>query len=123
MCAGVAVYWRDLPASIVERHELRDRVTVRCAGAEPEVQFLHRAVPRLIPAWHEGQLDIYPWGSRGRGTNLPAMGWARLEEVAAGAWGQWHPEPVIIPACFGYDKGIWFQIKEGIQGILVHDEY
>jgi hypothetical protein len=26
------------------------------------------------------------------------------------------------PACFGFDKGIWFQIREGVRGILVRDE-
>jgi hypothetical protein len=122
MCAGIAVYWRDFPVALVERHELRERVIVRCEGAEPEVQFLHRAIPRLIPAWHEGQLSVYLWGRRDRRNGLPTTGWARVEDVEAGRWTSWQPEPVLIPACFGYDKGVWFQIKESIRGILIRDE-
>jgi hypothetical protein len=29
---------------------------------------------------------------------------------------------VDIPATLGLDRGIWFQIKEGVRGILVRDE-
>jgi hypothetical protein len=29
---------------------------------------------------------------------------------------------VEIPVSFGLEKGVWFQINQGIQGVLVHDE-
>ena len=32
------------------------------------------------------------------------------------------PQSVEIPANFGLEKGIWFQVTEGMQGILVRDE-
>ncbi len=28
----------------------------------------------------------------------------------------------MIPAKFGLEKGVWFHITEGLQGIVVHDE-
>jgi hypothetical protein len=61
-------------------------------------------------------------GNRDRCSKLPLTGWARLEDLEAGQWRHWQPEPVDIPACFGFDKGIWFQVREGIRGILVRDE-
>ena len=32
------------------------------------------------------------------------------------------PEPVDIPANFGWDKGVWYRITEGVRGIIVRDE-
>jgi hypothetical protein len=31
------------------------------------------------------------------------------------------PEPVVIPASFGYEAGVWFAINEGVKGVLVQD--
>lgn len=122
MCSGIAVYWRDFPAALVENHLLHERKIVRSAGAEPEIQFLFRALPRLVPAWHEGQLSVFVWGNHNRRSKLPVTGWVRLEDMEAGRWAELQPELVDIPACFGLDKGVWFQIREGIRGVLARDE-
>jgi hypothetical protein len=29
---------------------------------------------------------------------------------------------VVIPALLGLDRGIWFGILHGVQGVVVHDE-
>jgi hypothetical protein len=122
MCEGISVSWRDLPASLIEKYGLQERVITRQDGAECEVRFLFRDPRPLIPAWADNQLGIYLWGNRDRRSKLPITGWARLEDVEAGQWSWLRPEPVDIPACFGFDKGIWFQVREGIRGILVCDE-
>jgi hypothetical protein len=31
-------------------------------------------------------------------------------------------EPVVIPATMGLDKGVWYRIRQGIRGLLAHDE-
>src|SRR5438067_1700550 len=121
MCAGIAVYWRDFPQALVEHHVLYERKVVRSEGAEPEVQFLFRAVPRLIPAWYGGRLCVFPWGDIGRNSPLPPGGWVRLADLEAGRWGGLEPEPVDIPACFALEKGVWFQVWEGIRGVLLRD--
>ena len=121
MCAGISVYWRDLPVALVENHLLHGRKIVRSEGAEPEIQFLFRALPRLLPAWHEGQLAIYAWGNTDRRSKLPVTGWAMLEDVEAGRWADLRPEIVDIPACFAWDRGVWYQVREGVRGILVWD--
>jgi hypothetical protein len=45
-----------------------------------------------------------------------------VDDVEASQRSRLHPALVDIPACFGFDKGIWFQVREGVQGILVRDE-
>lgn len=61
-------------------------------------------------------------GRDGTGRAQPTRRWIRLEDLEAGHWSQLHPQAVDIPASFGLDKGVWFQIREGVRGILVLDE-
>ena len=35
----------------------------------------------------------------------------------------YHPETVEILANFGLERGVWFQIREGIQGAIIHDQH
>jgi hypothetical protein len=111
-----------MPTRLVEKYGLHERVVTRQEGAECEVRFLYRDPRPLLPAWCGSRLDIYAWGSQDRRSPLPVTGWVRLEDLKKGVWRELGPEPVDIPACLGFEKGIWFQIKEGIRGILVRDE-
>lgn len=122
MCAGIAVSGRDLPVRLVEESALHDRLVVRQADADREFRFLFRDPRPLLPVWHAEQLCILTWGNRDRRSKLPRTGWVRLEDLEAGHWSQLRPEAVDIPASFGLDKGVWFQIREGIRGIRVLDE-
>ncbi len=122
MCAGIAISGRDLPVNLVEQHSLNNRVVVRQEGAEREFRFLYRDHRPLLPAWHGEQLCILTWGNSSHRSQLPRTGWVRLEDLEAGHWSQMRPEVVDIPASFGLDKGVWFQVREGIRGILVLDE-
>jgi len=120
MCAGLSLSWRELPQAMIERHRLEDRAIVRNDGAEKEYRFLYRDRRPLIPVWHCDELCIYPWGSGG--TKLPRTGWVAIESLKDGRWRELAPEEVEIPATFGFDRGIWFQVPEGIKGMLVRDE-
>jgi hypothetical protein len=42
--------------------------------------------------------------------------------VEQGGWGDREAERVIIPATMGVDGGIWYRIRDGVQGLLVRDE-
>jgi hypothetical protein len=42
--------------------------------------------------------------------------------VEAGWWRSWGAEAVEVPATVGLDNGVWFAIREGVRGVLVHDE-
>ncbi|WP_437191323.1 hypothetical protein [Planctomicrobium sp. SH527] len=72
----------------------------------------------MLPVWHEGQLILARWGNQNRSRRLPVGGWCWKEEVEQ--WGWLRPVQVFIPANLGREKGVWFQIKEGIEGILVY---
>jgi hypothetical protein len=57
---------------------------------------------------------------RGRGT-MPATGWVNKEELQDGSWQLVESHAVMIPANAGCDNGIWYRIREGIEGLLVYD--
>jgi hypothetical protein len=122
MCSGIAISGPDLPVSLIEQHALQNREVVRQEGAEREFRFLYRDPYPLLPAWRGEQLCIFTWGNRSRRSRLPRTGCVRLEDLEAGYWNPLHPEEVDIPASFGLDKGVWFQVREGIRGVLVLDE-
>ncbi len=121
MCTGISLFWRDLPESLIEQYDLHDRVIVRHEGADREIRFLYRERRAVLPVWHNEQMGIYPWGNRERHCRLPRTGWVAWEDIEAGYWSEVQPELVDIPACFGLDRGIWYQIQEGIRGIVVFD--
>lgn len=76
----------------------------------------------LLPVICNGRLAIREWGNRSGNGKLPKTGWCRQESLAAGKWRWLNPQSIEIPANFGLEKGIWFQVTEGMQGILVRDE-
>ena len=124
MCDGVSLFRRELPEELIERHRLRSRIVARTAQADSEIQFLHRDPRPMLPAWHGDRLEIYPWGNRDRRRSpLPRTGLCARESLEAGHWQALRPEVVEIPANLGLDKGIWFHVTQGMQGLLVHDEH
>jgi hypothetical protein len=122
MCTGIALAYSELPLDLIERHALHDRIHDR--GGEREIRFLLRSTTRLLPVWHEGQLRIVRWGCRrGESQVLPCTGWTWQSSIEAGRWVTGEPVPVDIPATMGLEGGVWFHIREGIRGLLVHDEH
>ena len=62
---------------------------------------------------------MHDWGNRDPEIKLPKTGWAKSESVDEGRWSYLNPQPVVIPAEFGYEKGVWFTIDGGIRGLLI----
>ena len=123
MCAGLAIERRNVPDHLIEKYRLQDRITSRGGAGEQEVHFLFRAKVPLLPVWHERNLDIYIWGNRDdRFSRLPKTGWCRMESIAEGKWEGFGGVKVEIPCSYGLEKGVWFQVVEGLKGILVRDE-
>jgi hypothetical protein len=120
MCTAIALAYSELPLPLIEEHGLDARVHDR--GGEKEVRFYWRAAPALLPVWYHGRLQIVRWGNRDRTTRaLPPTGWTWRETIAEGRWAALAPEPVLIPASAGLMNGVWFKLKEGVEGLLVHD--
>ena len=123
MCLGISILRRQINAELLAEFALQRSLFSRADGADDELIFkFNDPVPRL-PVMHDGQLHIYTWGNRNdRQSRLPKTGWCRTESLEAGKWRYLSPEQCVIPAVAGLEKGVWFQIKEGIQGVVVHDE-
>ena len=123
MCKGISILKARLKQELFEQYELAHRVTMRGEDTDPELHFMYTDPVVQLPVVHDGQLVIYEWGNRGnKESKLPRTGWCRNESLQAGKWRWLSPEPVEIPADFGLEKGVWFQINQGMRGIVVRDE-
>jgi len=123
MCAGLSMQRRALADEIIKYHKLESRIVKRKEDADEEIRFLFRDPSPLLPAWYGSQLDIFEWGNRGnKESRLPRTGWCRLESLEEGKWNWLKPEKIVIPADYGLEKGVWFQVKEGFEGVIVKDE-
>lgn len=65
---------------------------------------------------------MFNWGNPGRSSPLPRCRVIGHENLHAGEWRELEPEQVEIPATFGYDRGIWYRITQGIQGVMVREQ-
>lgn len=119
MCGGVSVITRMIPDDMIAEHQLR--VVTRALNADQEIPFLYRDTSPRLPVWIGQELRIIPWGSHNRRSRLPQTAWCRQESLET--WTALEPEPVEILASYGFDKGIWYQVTEGMHGILVRDEH
>ncbi len=124
MCKGISILKARLSQELFEHYELSHRVTTRGEDASPELHFMYPGAPPIeLPVMQDGQLVIMEWGNRNnKDSKLPKTGWCRMESLQAGKWRWLSPEKVIIPADFGLEKSVWFQIKEGMEGVVVRDE-
>ena len=119
---GISLSWRLLSQKLIDQHALSQRVVQRCEQAEPEYHFLGRDNCPLLPAWVGNELRVVPWGCPGSRSRLPKAKSIEQESVLSGRWQAWEPEPVILPANFVWDRGVWYRVREGVAGVLVKNE-
>ena len=122
MCRGISILKARIRQELFEQYELGRFIHNRGGEDELWFDFAERIQQVLLPIVQDGQMSIVEWGNRGGKGKLPKTGWCQQESLMAGKWHWIHPEQVTIPANFGLEKGIWFQINEGIKAILVYDE-
>lgn len=121
MCEGIAIARWVVPDTMLQGDILR-RLVTRSKAAEIELQFHYRDRTPLLPIFWCGELHFVEWGSSSKRSLLPRAAVCWQEHLEAGRWANLRPEPVDVPACFGYEKGIWYQVTEGMRGIVVADE-
>ena len=121
MCQGVSILLSRIAEETIERYRLNSRIISR-GGECKELHFMHTERQRALPVYHAGQLVICEWGNGNTRAKLPRSGWCAAESLDSGKWRWLEPEPIEIPADFGFEKGVWYQITQGIRGILVRDE-
>ncbi|HVK09842.1 MAG TPA: hypothetical protein VM597_13790 [Gemmataceae bacterium] len=110
----------DLPTALFDAHDLGRRVYDR-GGNRPEVRFDCTDREPLLPVLVGGTVELFQWGSRDRAGPLPTTPWTWRASVDAGAWAGvgCDTEACVIPARYGFERGVWFLITEGIHGLLV----
>jgi hypothetical protein len=114
---GIALLASELPAHLLE--PVRDRIHER--AGQPEVRFEWWQTPALLPVRWEGSLRLLPWGSKERRSRLPFGGLISQEQIAAGVFAHAFPEEAVIPANYGFHRGTWFLIEEGIRAVVLPD--
>lgn len=124
MCKGISILKARLNQELFEQYELAHRIITRGEGTQEELHFMYPGAPPIeLPVMHNGALVICEWGNRNnKESRLPKTGWCRVESLEAGKWRWLSPERVTIPADFGLEKSVWFQIKQGMEGVVVYDE-
>lgn len=118
MFQGISLSFRSLPSSILTTiPNLDDQIHRRSEQAEPEVWFLLRDRNPLLPVLWDGQLKLVSWGRPG--PKQSHVWQCPREDLETGKWSQWEPESVQIPADFARDSGVWFDVREGLEGVVV----
>jgi hypothetical protein len=112
MCTGVRFQIADFAPEVLKPHRLL------ISQGEARVNFSQtRAV---LPVLYRGQALLLPWGNR-LAEGVPRTGYCTFESFQSGKWQWLHPEPVTILASAGLSQGTWFQVRQGISGIVVKD--
>jgi len=75
----------------------------------------------VLPIEHNGENQLIEWGNK-KHPKLPRTGFCKKESLDAGKWKWLNPKPIKILAAFGRTNGVWYQVREGIQGILIYDD-
>lgn len=99
-------------ATLEPLKELRSGDEIRMHVNQPHAQ---------LPIELNGENRLVPWGNKSH-PRLPKTGFCKAESLKSGKWRWLNPQPVKILAAFGYNNGVWYQIREGIQGILIYDD-
>ena len=76
----------------------------------------------LLPVEVQGQISFFDWGNRDKKAPFPTTGWAKQESIEKGRWNWLHPKAAKIPIVKGLEKGVWFDLPEGTEGLLVEKE-
>lgn len=117
---GLSLAYSDIPLDLIQGHQLDARTHER--GGEREIQFHYRDPSRMVPIIHEGRLTMARWGThKGESSRLPVSGWTWLDSVERGKWMSHDAAEVVIPARLGFDRGIWFMVREGARGIVLRE--
>lgn len=124
MCKGISILKARIRAELFEEYALAERVRQRGESDQHELWFMYPDPVVQLPVERGGEIEVLEWGNRPgkKVSKLPATGWCRKESLEEGRWRWLRPEPVVIAADFGLEKGAWFPIDQGIRGVVVDDE-
>lgn len=100
----------EFPEEVLKRHRLQSiGDEVRIYFAKPDA---------VLPVLLNGEPRFILWGNR-RKLDIPRTGFCKRESFEARKWLWFKPKPVTIIASAALVNGVWFQVRQGIQGLLL----
>ena len=125
MCGGVMFPYKTEYRGDLEQFYSPEDVDEFSEGGVVRSLYWQRGEPVLpvvVPADAEGSEPrerLLRWGNRDKKAPFPQTGWARIDSIEQGKWDYLKPKQVVIPVTYGVEKGKWFPIEKGIQGVVV----
>ena len=110
MCQAIRFIKDEFSPEILQQHSFEIQ------GDEVRIHFAHQKA--YLPILYNGQNQLVLWGNK-TNLNIPRTGFCKIESFQNGKWLWLHPVPVHIIASSALMNGVWFQVKEGIQGLLL----
>ncbi len=118
MCGGIGFGYKRIPYEELKRYFSNQEI--KKFESQERINTFFWSPHPVLPVENGNQIKLLDWGNRDKNIDLPQTGWAKQESLDKGKWDYLHPRTIKIPAQFGYEKGIWFEIKNGISGIKIN---
>lgn len=90
---------------------------LKLSGDEVRVAFNDKIT--FLPVVYSGSNQLFVWGNKDKSKKLPRTGFCRFESLESGKWQWLNPVNVKILAATALVNGVWFQVREGIDGVIV----
>ena len=121
MAEGISLSVREFPSHLLKHQGVVRRLYGR--GGEEELRFWWRDRWPCLAVIHAGQFRLTRWGNRhARRSALPRIGTLWKDDLGDAPWSSLETHRVVIQANAGYDGGVWYRVRQGIEGVLVYDE-
>ncbi len=74
-----------------------------------------------LKVFHNGWVKVVKWGNK-HSSRLPRTGYCKRESFEDGRWKYLNPSEVKILASTACTKGVWYQVREAIKGVILLDD-
>jgi len=89
------------------------------SGDEVRISFYSKGA--VLPVHFHGKNVLMPWGNRTL-KEIPRTGGCKIESLKAGKWQWLRPREAYILASCALVGGVWFQVRQGIEAVVVRDK-
>lgn len=113
MCQAIRFSKNEFPEETLQKHHLQI--------IADELRIYYASSNAWLPILLHGENRLVKWGNT-KNFKLPKTGFCKKESLEAGKWQWLNPVPIAILASSALVNGIWFQVRQGIQGVLLTSE-
>jgi len=124
MCGGVIFPFKEVYREALAEYYSPEQIEEFEQTGQVKSVYWQKTEPVLPVVSQEDEDDepkeeVLLWGNRDKEAPFPQTGWAREDSIESGKWAYMKPKPALIPVTHGVEKGRWFDIDEGIHGVIV----